>query len=119
MVEDEGSVRDALMKILSSYGHAVVGAGDGEGAIEEFGRRGDFQIVLTDLSLPGISGWELARAIKDRAPEVPVVLLSGWDVDPSGEEFRDSGVDRLLPKPVKIKEMLALVDELVHKEREG
>lgn len=119
VVEDEGSVRDALMRILASYGHTAVGAEDGEGALEKFEAEGGFQIVMTDLSLPGISGWDVARAIRKKDADIPIVLLSGWDVDESGPEFHESGVSRLLPKPVKIKEMLALVDELVYKVTEG
>ncbi|MBI5189604.1 MAG: response regulator [Nitrospirae bacterium] len=119
VVEDEGSVRDALMRILASYGHTVVGAEDGEAALAVYEAEVGFQIVMTDLSLPGKSGWDVARAIRKKDPDIPIVLLSGWDVDESGDEYRGSGVSRLLPKPVKIKEMLALVDELVHKVTEG
>ncbi len=68
-------------------------------------------IVLTDLSLPGMSGWELADAIKGRNPGIPVILLSGWDIDPEDAKIHKN-VEMILSKPVKIKDMLAAITEL-------
>jgi two-component system capsular synthesis sensor histidine kinase RcsC len=84
-----------------------------------FFEEGGFDIVMTDLSLPGLSGWEVAKAVRAKGWGTPVVLLSGWDIPPGDKDLRESGVARLLPKPVKVKDMLAAINELVPKGEEG
>jgi two-component system chemotaxis response regulator CheY len=111
VVEDEESVRQALRKILESFGHKVFDAGDGPDAIRQFEKEGDIDIVLTDLSLPGPSGWDVADQVKKRSPKTPVILLSGWDI--TEEELRQKdNVSRVLSKPVKINDMLKAINEL-------
>ena len=110
IVEDEESVRQALTKIFENYGHKVTAARDGQEGLKIYGQQGDFDIVFTDLSLPGISGWEVADAIKSKDPKVPVVILSGWEVPESDE--RIGKVERVLNKPVKIKDMMKAVKDL-------
>ena len=104
------SPRQALTKIFENYGHKVTAARDGQEGLKIYGQQGDFDIVFTDLSLPGISGWEVADAIKSKDPKVPVVILSGWEVPESDE--RIGKVERVLNKPVKIKDMMKAVKDL-------
>lgn len=111
IVEDEDSVRHALSKILENYGYVVTGVPDAEAGIKAFDATVGMDLVLTDLSLPGMSGWELADAIKERAPKTPVVLLSGWDINP-GDVKKHKSVTLILSKPVKIKDMLAAIKDL-------
>lgn len=111
IVEDEDSVRQALAKILENYGYLVTNAPDAESGLKAFDAEGGMDIVLTDLSLPGLSGWELADIIKERAPKIPVVLLSGWDIDERDVQ-KHKNVTLILSKPVKIKDMLAAIKSL-------
>jgi CheY-like chemotaxis protein len=62
--------------------------------------------VFTDLSMPGLSGWQVARAVKSRAPEVPVFLVTGFGAEVSSDELRAHGVDAVLAKPLRISELL-------------
>lgn len=117
IVEDEDSVRHALAKILENYGYLVTGAPDAEAGLKAFDVAGGMDVVLTDLSLPGMSGWELADAVKERAPKTPVILLSGWDVHPD-EVKKHESVTLILSKPVKIKDMLAAIKGLALKQTE-
>ncbi len=112
IVEDEESVRQALVKILENFGHTVLAAADAKEGIKKF--EGGVDIVITDLGLPGPSGWDLARAVKEKDPKVPVVLLSGWDVEMEDKSLKGL-VDKILPKPLKIKEMLDVIDQLARK----
>lgn len=118
VVDDEADVRDAIGKILGNYGYEVACAPDGPEALESFGRSG-FDIVMTDLSLPSMSGWEVAKAVRKASPKTPVVLLSGWDIASDDKDFMESGVSRVLPKPVKVKDMIAIITELIPKGTEG
>ena len=108
VIEDEESVRHALSKILENYGYAVTCAADAEAGLQAFDAAACTDIVLTDLSLPGMSGWELADVLKGRNPGVPVILLSGWDIDP-GDVKKHKSVEMILSKPVKIKDLLAAI----------
>ncbi len=112
IVEDEESVRQALVKILENFGHKVLAAADANEGLEKLKNGAD--IVFTDLGLPGPSGWDLARAIKKNYPKVPVVLLSGWDVETEDKSLILL-VEKVLPKPVKIKEILDTIDQLARK----
>ena len=119
LVEDEQSVRDAVSKILAKYGYTVVAAEDGEKGLKHLDEHGGFDIVLTDLSLPGMSGWDVAVAVRQKSPATPVVLLSGWDIDGKDERIGQSGISCILAKPVRIKEMIKVVEELVKTASEG
>ena len=100
-----------LGDILESAGHAVVTVGDGADAIARF-RAERFDVVFTDLAMPGVSGWQVARAVKQTAPQVPVFLVTGFGVELSPEERRAHGVDLVLVKPLQIQEILDAVAEV-------
>ena len=92
VVDDEATVRTVLADILTGAGHEVVEVDDGAEAIARF-RAEPFDIVVTDLAMPRVSGWQVARAVKHVAPAVPVFLVTGFGVELSAEERRANGVD--------------------------
>jgi len=82
-----------------------IGAG---GATHRQVVRGEpFDVVFTDLAMPGLSGWQVARGVKSLAPTVPVFLVTGFGVELSAEEQRAHGVDLVLSKPLNIQSILA------------
>ncbi|HEY5996607.1 MAG TPA: response regulator, partial [Candidatus Deferrimicrobiaceae bacterium] len=99
--DDDLNIR-MLDDALTARGHHVVSALTGPEAIEHFSRT-PFDLVMTDLSMPGMSGWQVARDIKQRNPAVPVILLSGWAIQQDEEQVRESGVDYVISKPCSIK----------------
>jgi signal transduction histidine kinase/CheY-like chemotaxis protein len=116
VVDDEPAVRAVIGDILESAGHAVVTLGDGADAIARFqGER--FDLVVTDLAMPRVSGWQVARAVKQTAPQVPVFLVTGFGVELSPEERRAHGVDLVLVKPLQIQEILDAVAEVARAAR--
>jgi CheY-like chemotaxis protein len=98
-VDDEPTVLEALADTLAEDGHSVVTAGSGREALAllDGGERVD--LVITDLGMPGMTGWELARALRTRQPDLPVGLISGWtsSADFSAEEA--SHVAFVIAKP--------------------
>jgi signal transduction histidine kinase/ActR/RegA family two-component response regulator len=111
LVDDDPIVLRSLSEILTGEGHDVVAADGGEAGVELFRRALDsprpFDVVITDLGMPRVDGRKVARAIKEAAPSVPVVLLSGW-----GERLVAAGsvpahVDKVLSKPPKLRELRA------------
>ena len=108
VVEDEPAARDGLTEILEMLGYSVVAVGSGEDAGLLPAQPG-FDLLLTDLMLPGISGMDLRSGLRDRWPGLGVILMSGY---PQDEALRDevrSGEVRFLQKPFGIAQ---LADEL-------
>ena len=87
VVDDEEFVRETLADMLTDLNHKVVTAHGGGEALEKVATQ-DFDLVFTDLAMPEMDGWETARAIRKRRPELPVVLVTGYGATaqpPSGE----------------------------------
>jgi signal transduction histidine kinase len=108
VLEDEEQIRSMLVDALSEAGYRVESATDGLTGLAHF-QGGQFDVVLTDLSLPECSGLDVARAVKGLRPETPVVLITGWGhlLDPL--RLRESGVDLMLVKPFRLERVAAIV----------
>jgi DNA-binding response OmpR family regulator len=74
---------------------------------------GRFDLVLTDLGLPDLDGWEVAGAIKKIAPTIPIALITGWGLNLDSGEIRRRGVDLLIKKPLDPRRFVKQIDELV------
>jgi signal transduction histidine kinase/ActR/RegA family two-component response regulator len=111
VVDDEASIRSFLDAALTRLGHRPALVADVPAALELFGRE-RFDLVLTDLGLPGASGEELARELRRRSPATPVVLLTGWADQLRAEGGSLEGVSRVLAKPVTLPTLAATLDEL-------
>jgi PAS domain S-box-containing protein len=108
IVEDEAEVREILTSVLRSDGHAVVACEDGDRAIVELGRDG-FDLVITDLGMPGLSGWDVARAVKELRPGTPVAMVTGWSEQIDAAMAGHEGIDYLVAKPFRRQEIRAMV----------
>ena len=98
VIDDEPSVRETLGDMLDAMSHTVVLAEGGPQALQEL-VSGDFDLVFTDLAMPEMDGWETARLIRKRWPEIKIVLVTGYGpgtVPPAGE---DDLVDGVIGKP--------------------
>lgn len=99
IVDDEEAVRRASARVLSAEGFEVVQAGDGREALGHL-ERGEFDVVVSDVTMPNMSGLELLRVIRQRDLELPVILLTGMpNVDAALEAGR-YGALHYLTKPV-------------------
>jgi CheY-like chemotaxis protein len=98
-------VGDMLADVLRSAGHNVVVARNAYEGLRHVQSEA-LDLVFTDLSMPGMTGWELARAVRTTAPGLPVVLVSGFAVEVSAEELEASGVSMVLAKPINIGDVL-------------
>jgi PAS domain S-box-containing protein len=109
VVDDESDVADVLADLLARDGHTVVVCTDGEEALARV-RQESFDLVITDLGMPKLSGWEVARTVKQRRPGTPVAMITGWGdrIDPGEALLR--GVEFIVSKPFKrddLREMVA------------
>jgi nitrogen-specific signal transduction histidine kinase/CheY-like chemotaxis protein len=110
VVDDEEAIRKNLYEILTLEGHHVAVASDGQQGIEMF-RNGKFELVFTDLGMPQVSGWQLAKTVKEIDPKTPVVIITGWGANFDPEKMRECGIDFQVSKPFRINQLLSLVSE--------
>ena len=103
-VDDEKPVLDVLADLLRALDQEVDTALGGAMGLEVFG-RGDYQVVFTDLSMPGMNGWDLTLAVKSRRPEVAVVVVTGWGLQLEEATAEAHGVDLLVAKPFSITDI--------------
>lgn len=78
LVEDEVLLRMSTTDMLEQLGCSVAGVGSGEAALELLAQEGDYDLLVTDVGLPGISGEELATKVREQYPSLPVVIASGY-----------------------------------------
>ncbi len=101
---------------MSEQGHSVTLAVDGKQGIEFF-KKGAYDLVLTNLSMPEMSGWEVVREIKSADPYVKVALMTGCGTHTKEEEAKAKGVDFLISKPFKKNQLLFAVSEAIKKNK--
>ncbi len=108
VVEDEAAVRTVLRDMLQDAGYVVLEAAHGQDGLARFEAE-PVDLVVTDLSMPGMSGWEVAAACRARDPRLPIGLITGW-----GDQLDAERVDRyriafVLAKPFAAAEVLRRV----------
>jgi len=75
-------------------------------------------MVLTDLGMPGMSGWQVAEKIKGINGKVPIALITGWSIDLKESEMKEKGIDFIIKKPYKLDQLVNLIQEgMVLRER--
>jgi signal transduction histidine kinase/CheY-like chemotaxis protein len=110
VIDNEPSVRDLLGRLLKIHGHTVVAAGSGLEGIAAF-KQDKFDLVLTDLGMPEMSGWDVAREIKKLNPQIPIALTTGWPVEMGEQELKERNIDRVVSKPFHMPTLLGMIDE--------
>jgi signal transduction histidine kinase len=108
VVDDEPEVRSVLAAILEEGGHAVAEAASGAEALARCARE-PFDIVLSDLSMPRMSGWELAAACRERFPAMPVALVTGWGDQLDPAQLERHQVRFVVAKPFEAARVLQQV----------
>jgi len=111
LVEDDPAVRKTLAALLREAGHTVTEADGGTAALALLADH-PVDLVLTDLGMPELTGWEVARLVKAHRPQLPVVLLTGWGQQPGVIAEHQGVVDRVLGKPCRLEELLGVILEL-------
>lgn len=111
LVEDDPRVRRMLHELLHDWALQVDLAADGTEALALFRAR-PYDIVITDLAMPGQNGRQVTAAIKRLRPEVPVILITGWESPISDSQQRDEQPDFLLNKPIRRRALQQVLQTL-------
>jgi len=105
VIEDEEHVIDLIEEILRVNGYNVSIARTGVEGLSKFERE-SFDIVITDIGMPGISGWEVAERIREKDKNIKIGFITGWNIKGEGERLKRLGIDFVIIKPFKIEDLL-------------
>ncbi len=110
VVDDDPEILEILRDMLRLKGHRVTAVNDGHEALRLIENE-EFDLVLTDLGMPSVSGWEIAKSAKAKDPKLPVILITGWGAQYEEDDLTASGVDHVLSKPLSWDKLLETVGE--------
>ena len=114
LVEDEAGVRETVALTLERFGFTVLAAKDGVEAVELFRlHREEIDCVLSDVSMPRMNGWETLTALRKLAPDLPVILLSGYSEAQVMEGEHTELPQAFLSKPFEIKALVSVIDKVL------
>jgi two-component system cell cycle sensor histidine kinase/response regulator CckA len=99
VADDEPLIGDFLRRSLSKDGHVVELATGGDDALDRF-LRGNFDLVITDWSMPGLNGGQLSNAIQMNGNSVPVIMITGFGEMFDETDDHPNGVDYIMPNPL-------------------
>ena len=111
VVDDEDFVRELLSEILEGEHCDVYLAASGSEALSMF-RDMEFDAVFTDVGMPGMSGWELAREIRQINASIPIAVITGWGEAVGSHEQKAAGVNWVVPKPFTADRIAELVRDI-------
>ena len=112
LVDDDPVILNLLRDMLRLKGYKVVAVSDSEQALELID-RGEFDLVLTELAMPVLSGWEIARRTKAKNNDTPVVMMTGRWAQYEGEDLSGKGVDLILAKPLSWDRLLGAMEMML------
>jgi signal transduction histidine kinase/ActR/RegA family two-component response regulator len=115
VVDDEENVRGLLADILASEGYQVELASSGHEALDKFGDGRGFDALFTDLGMQGMSGWELAHAVRELDGKIPVAVVTGWGEAVGSSERLAAQVDWVIAKPFDTAQILTIAREVARR----
>jgi|WetSurMetagenome_2_1015567.scaffolds.fasta_scaffold32922_1 PAS domain S-box-containing protein len=112
VVDDDEEILGILRDMLRLKGHTVTAVTDAEKALNLIAHE-DYDLVLTDLGMPSVSGWEIAKRAKMKDPKLPVILVTGWGAQYEEEDLSRRGVDLVLSKPLSWDKLHGSITKLL------
>jgi len=107
VVDDEQTVRDLVAKTLTMADYDVDTAPDGPSALDRL-RAAEYDLLITDLKMPGMDGLSVIREVRRRTAELPIVIITGYSTEASAIEAINLGVSGYLTKPFRLPRVLAV-----------
>ncbi len=109
IVDDDAAVRTVTTRILERYGFAVTSAEDGASGLAVLARDPDVELVVLDMTMPGMSSPEVARSIAATYPRVGILVMSGYQPDELSTAFAGLSILGYLTKPMEMDALVAAV----------
>ena len=115
IVEDEKNLASALVKLLEGQQYAAEAVYDGQSGLD-YARSGQYDALILDVMLPGLSGFQIASTLREEGIDVPILMLTARDKVNDKVRGLDSGADDYLTKPFTTEELLARVRALLRRQ---
>ena len=115
IIEDNEDVLSTLNKFFQAKKYEVTAASNGLDGLKIIETRGDeFDLIVTDLVMPNISGVSIISIVKEKFPQIPVVAITGWGEHPEALA-REANADIVLEKPIELDKLNQIIDDLISK----
>ena len=114
MIDDESRMRKLVSDFLTRKGYIVIEAGDGEEALDRFYADKDISLVILDVMMPKMNGWDVCREIRKNC-KVPIIMLTAKSDESSELNGFECGADEYIAKPFSPKILTARVDALIRR----
>jgi CheY-like chemotaxis protein len=111
LIDDDPMVRQAVAAVLRAIGQVVFEADSGPAGLAVLVEQ-SIDVLLTDLGMPGMTGWEVARTVRARFPRLPIILLTGWGDQALMESEDGALVNTVLPKPVRVDDIVQAIADV-------
>ena len=116
VVDDDIVVLTALSKLLNVFGYIVAGASNSQAAMDYVtGSRKRFDLIITDLAMPGIDGVQFMTAAKQVFPDIPIVVMTGYSERCTPEEALRLGAFAYVAKPFNIPEVVSTIERALRR----
>lgn len=112
VVDDEDALRTVLSSELEGEGYEVDTAGDGDEAIDIVQKK-QFNLVLLDIKMPKVDGFEVLKFIKDKSPHVKVIMLTGFADLKNAIESKKLGAEDFVSKPYYLVDLLTTIERVL------
>ena len=116
LIEDEPGIARLIRRGLTDAGYLVEATANGRQGMEMLGEKG-YSLLLLDLMVPGMDGWQVCEALRAQGSQIPILMLTARDTVPDRVRGLDLGADDYLPKPFEFPELLARVRALLRRDR--
>ncbi len=116
LVDDEKLIRNSFARELRAEGFTVITAAGGSEAIGEV-ERTSYDLVVTDLMMPGVDGFGVLKAVKRQAPRTCVIILTGYGDTESANDALCLGADDFILKPCEINDLISRIRRCLEKQR--
>jgi len=113
IVDDEQLMRDVVVEMLKDRADKIIPAESGQEALDLLAQPEQVDIVITDMRMPGISGYQLLEKIKAKNPSIPVVIMTGYDEAFGPEKVIRTGAEEYITKPFKKDEINLMVNRAI------
>ena len=113
-VEDEDSVRTFAIRALQKKGYEVIGCNSAENALEQLENDKDFDLLITDMVMPGMSGAELASIVREKIPGIKILLASGYSEEIARRELASSQDFEFMAKPFSLGDLTKKVFDILN-----
>ena len=118
VVDDEARMRKLVKDFLSIKGYQVLEAGDGEDAVDLFFQQKDIALILLDVMMPKMDGWEVVKTIR-KYSQVPIIMLTARGEESDELQGFNLGVDEYISKPFSPKILVARVEAILRRSNGG